>query len=237
MKRTTFSATCTAKTRLADDIYELRFTKPADFTFEAGQYLMWSVPLVSNPEDTQYRAYSIVSPPSHNELVFVLKLFDDGRASDWVRNNVDVGATLQMYGPFGGFTLVPDAEELVLIATSTGVAPYLSMIEQNLYTKNHIPVHILFSVKNEQELFYIEYLEDLRTKHPAFEYTLTLTSPTTDWQGSKGRVQLYVPNLLLKYPKAHVYACGNPIMTKAMKQLLREEFNLPKERVKVEGYI
>jgi len=40
-----FTGTCLQKTLLAPSVYELRCEKPTDFSFKAGQFVLFDVPL------------------------------------------------------------------------------------------------------------------------------------------------------------------------------------------------
>lgn len=54
---------CKRNERIARDIYEIVFEKPAGFDFLAGQYVLFDVPHLENPGDMQTRAFSIASSP------------------------------------------------------------------------------------------------------------------------------------------------------------------------------
>ena len=124
-----FKTVCLSKTLIAPSVYELRLEKPASFDFKPGQFVLFDVPLLENEDDLQARAYSIASAPSESDLLFVIKLVPNGRASRWIEKRVSRGTAITMKGPFGAFTLDMDtAKAYLFIATGTGIAPLRSQI-------------------------------------------------------------------------------------------------------------
>ncbi|MBI3619465.1 hypothetical protein HY213_05540, partial [Candidatus Peregrinibacteria bacterium] len=50
---------CLSLRVIAPDVYEVVFTKPEGFSFRAGQFVLFDVPLIENRDDIQTRAFSI----------------------------------------------------------------------------------------------------------------------------------------------------------------------------------
>jgi hypothetical protein len=101
-----YTVTCTYKKLIAPGVYEFAFTKPEGFTFKAGQFVLFDVPLLTNPTDMQARAYSIASTPEDLELLFAIKIVPGGRMSTFVEEALREGTTLTMKGPFGVFEIL-----------------------------------------------------------------------------------------------------------------------------------
>ena len=233
-----FTAVCTDVKKLTSDVYEVRFEKPKDLTFTAGQYLLFQVPLLENPSDIQPRAYSIASAPEEDDLLFIIKLTPGGRFSRFLTDELKPGTSMQMQGPIGRFVLKDDAEPLLFVATSTGIAPFRSMIVSMMKKEDSRTVDLLFGVRSEADRFWMEELEKLSELHPKFSYEVTLSQPSSSWTGLKGRVQEVLQNL---YPEGiagmNLYACGNPGMTLELKKLSLEVLGMQKDHVHVEGYV
>ncbi len=233
-----FTITCTRKLLLARDVYEFAFTRPKDFDFKAGQFVLLDVPLLDNPEDIQTRAYSLASAPHEHELLFLIKLIPGGRASRWFEEAVNPGTQVRMQGPFGAFVLDPRGRKpLLFIGTGSGVAPYRSHIHHLLHKGSRRPIDLLFGVQTEQDLFWRSAFEQLAAEHPTFRLHLTLSAPTELWEGHRGRVQTLVPTVAPDIAKRTVYVCGSPEMTKELKELCLEEWKVEKKDLHVEGYI
>lgn len=234
----TYTITCTRNDRIARDVYELAFEKPAGFTFKAGQFVLLEIPLIENPSDLQPRAFSLASAPSEHEILFAMKMKAGGRASRWIEEAAKLGTNVVMKGPFGMFTLKPEAtDDHLFIATSTGAAPFRSMLIEQLAAGDKRRFDLIFGVRDEQDLFWKDELTTLTQRHENFFLHLSLSQPSDAWVGHKGRVQTLAPLIAPVMVSKRVYVCGNPDMTTDVKKLALEEWKVPKERLHVEGYI
>jgi ferredoxin-NADP reductase len=233
-----FTLTCTKNEKIARDVYDFRFAKPTGFSFQAGQFVLFDVALIDNPADVQTRAFSIASADSESELIFVAKLKQGGRASRWVEENLKPGETVRIQGPFGRFVLPKESPlDMLFIATSTGVAPFRAQIIEAAEWKKNNRIDMVFGVRSEEDLFWKDEMELLAQKYENFFLHLALSNPTDEWKGHRGRVQTLVPLIAKDIAKRNVFVCGSPDMTKELKQLCLEQWNVPKEQLHVEGYI
>ncbi len=234
----TYTVTCTRKALIARDTYEVAFEKPAGFTFKGGQFALFKVPLLSNPNDIQTRAYSLASAPDEPELMFVIKLKKGGRASEWMEKVVEPGLRVELQGPFGLFLLKGDpTRELLFIATGAGIAPFRSQILEATARGDTRRMDIILGVRSEEDVFWKEELERLSQRTPNVFTHIALSQPGETWTGHKGRVQTLVPLVAPDLSSRTVYICGNPDMTKELKTLALEQWGVPKEHLHVEGFI
>ncbi|MEK7591429.1 MAG: FAD-binding oxidoreductase, partial [Patescibacteria group bacterium] len=159
---------CKRNERIARDIYEIVFEKPAGFDFLAGQYVLFDVPHLENPGDMQTRAFSIASSPDESELLFAMKLKPGGRASRWIEERLKSGMTARMQGPFGRFILDPKLEkDILMIGTSTGVVPYRSQLLTLLPALKQ-RIDLIYGVRSEEDLFWADMFESLAKKYENF---------------------------------------------------------------------
>lgn len=229
-----YTVTCSQIAKIAHNIFELRFTKPANFTFIPGQFVMWQVPLVNEPNNIQPRAYSIASTPAESDLLFAFKYEQNGRASEWVQQ-LQVGDELTFQGPLGNLALHPGTKSLLLVCTSTGNAPFRSMLYSELGAGDKRTMDLVYGVRSERDLYWLDEFTQLSKEFPQVRLHIVLSQPSANWQGYTGRVQTVVEQLL--EPSNHtVYACGNPIMTKEIKQMCLAA-GLEKSDIHIEGYI
>lgn len=236
MPSKSYTAVCRSRRTLARDIVELVLEKPAEFTFRPGQFILFDVPLEGNPEDIQPRAFSIASAPHEKNLLFVFKLKEGGRASAWVQRLAQ-GDVVSFKGPFGFFTLKDGTEPVALLCTSTGIAPYRSMLEAAAAAGSTRIIDVVFGIRSEEDLFWLEDLRTLTARVAGVTLYVSLTKPSPAWQGHRGRLQQVVPMVISDLGKRVVYICGNPAMTGDVKQLCLEQWGVNKEHLHVEGYI
>ncbi len=233
-----FIITCTGNKKIAHDVYECTFAKPGAFTFRAGQFILFDVALPDNPADIQTRAFSIASTPMEDELLFVAKLKEGGRASNWIESQLKTGDEVRIQGPFGNFVIdTENPKELLFIATSTGVAPFRSQILDALEGGYSKQIDLVFGVRHQEDLFWKEEFEKIAQQYENFYLHIALSGDNDDWTGHKGRVQSLVTLITKDFSAKNMYVCGSPDMTKEMKRLALEEWGVQKQDLHVEGYI
>ncbi|MBI3336154.1 hypothetical protein HYZ98_01135 [Candidatus Peregrinibacteria bacterium] len=238
MTTPTYQITCTFNQRIATDVHEIRFDKPKNLTFNPGQFLLFLVPSLQNQSDIEPRAMSIASSPKEDELIFAAKLKAGGRISTWITDMLTIGTVVDIQGPFGIFGLNrKTSKDYFLIATSTGVGPFRSQLLSVLPTDTNRRIDLVFGARSEEDLFWTDQFEALARQHKNFFLHLALSNPSPSWKGHRGRVQTLVPQIVRDFKNKSVYICGNPEMTKELKQLCLAEWNVPKEDVHMEGYI
>lgn len=230
--------TCKSKELIANEVYDITFSKPAGFAFKPGQFTLLHVPLVDNRDDVQTRALSIASAPSEDDLLFNVKLIKGGRISRWIEEVLQVGDVMNMQGPFGNFVLDRTTEkEYLFIATSTGCAPFRSQIMTALEEGDTRRIDLVFGVRAEEDMFWKEQFEALAQQYENLFVHFALSQPSDDWKGHRGRVQTLVPQIVKDFSMKHIYVCGSPDMTKEVKQLCLEQWGVDKKDLHVEGYI
>lgn len=229
---------CLRNAVIARDIWEFRLRKPEGFAFKAGQFVLFDVPLVDAPSDVQTRAFSIASAPGEKELLFVAKMKEGGRASRWIAEVLKEGTPVTLQGPFGAFILHPEnPRDIVMIATSTGIAPFRSQLHDLLTSNDARRIDLLFCVRSEEDLFWVEELESLAQHHERFTVHVTLSGGSPSWKGHRGRVQSIAHTTIADIAARQVFICGNPQMTLELKKICLEQWGMDKKDIHVEGYI
>lgn len=235
-----YTIVCKTKEMIAPGVYDISFNRPEGFTFKAGQFVLFDVPLVDNLSDIQPRAYSIASAPFEQDLRFIIKITPGGRTSTWIETMLTVGSEVVMKGPFGFFVLKPEKtdKDYVFIATGTGVGPFRSHILWMLKEqKDHRSLHLIFGVREKQDLFWVDEFMALQAAHPNFHFHTSLTSGDPDWDGHKGRVHQIATQIIPDFSCISLYICGMPNMVNDVKKIALEEWKMLKADVHAEGYI
>ncbi|MDD5102930.1 MAG: FAD-binding oxidoreductase [Candidatus Peribacteraceae bacterium] len=234
----TYSTRCTGHRQIAHDVYEFTLAKPDGFSFQAGQFVMFQVPLIDNSSDVQGRAFSIASAPSESQLLFVAKIKQGGRAGRWISEMLKEGDDVTFQGPLGNFTLAGQGEEkLLFLATCSGIAPLRSHLVETLHQGDARPMDLMFCVRKEEDLFWTKELAAIAKGHPNVHIHVSLSQPSSSWKGRTGHVQDVAEQVINDLPERSVYVCGGPEMVKAAKEKALSEWNIPKERVHSEDYV
>lgn len=214
---------------LTKDVKEITFEKPAGVDFKPGQFAMVKVEDGKTPP--LMRSYSVMLSPDGSNLQWAIKLVENGRGSGWLFTK-KVGDEMQVLFPLGFFFLPEKlANELVFIATGTGIVPLMCMLEA-LPSGFEKKVRLLFGVRFGEDMFYEERIKALAAKIPNFEAVMTVSRPDENWKGAKGRVTDHLP---APNPASHYFMCGNQAMITEVQKFMTEK-GVPKEQVHFESF-
>lgn len=218
--------------------------------FTAGQFISLGLPesasriADSTPEEKQYkpgkiirRMYSIASSSVLTEFVeFYITIVRSGALTPRIFN-LQVGDRIEMGKKTSGmFTLeeVPEDNNIILIATGTGVAPYISMLRSNALQKSGAKLAVIHGAANSWDLGYSSELSLIESMSGKFKYIPTILMPEKEpagWHGDTRFVEdIWKDGTLEKIwgfkptpENTHIFLCGNPGMTEAMVEILNKE--------------
>ena len=151
--RNTITETVTSVHHWNDTLFSFKTTRQPTFTFENGQFVMIGLEVDGKP---LLRAYSIASSNYEDELEFFSIKVPDGALTSRLQH-LHIGDPLTLsIRPTG--TLVPSylkpGRYLYLLATGTGLAPFMSMIKDpNLY-EQYEKIILVHGVRYISELAY-----------------------------------------------------------------------------------
>lgn len=214
--------------------------------FKPGQFTTLALPASAErcseatPETVTYddseklikRAYSIASSSTQDFIEFYITLVHSGALATRIFN-LKVGDKIWMGKKATGmFTLdqIDDNQNVIMIATGTGVAPYMSMLRSNiLHRKGKIVV--IHGAANSWDLGYSSELQLLESMFPNFSYLPTITEvdkETAGWSGDTRFIEdIWKSNTVSKKSEiefkpenTHLFLCGNPKMINGMKEIL-----------------
>ncbi|MBT3817096.1 MAG: hypothetical protein HOE80_03295 [Candidatus Magasanikbacteria bacterium] len=225
----TFTTTLLKKTNLCEDVFEFHFSKPKEFTFIAGQFIQTMIP---HEGAIVPRSYSIASNPTNTHLIFSIKIIPNGIATTYL-HKMNIGDKLEIRGPIGHY-ISKEKKPITCIATGVGIAPNMSLIYDELTTKNNpLPIRLLFGVREEKDLFWVEKLEELANNYTNFSYTITLSQAHDSWGGIKGRVTKHIPENIAA--DEQIYICGNPHMVADVRNAFLKN-NVDKTQIHIEVF-
>ncbi len=205
--------------------------------FEPGQFVRLGLhdPTAARPGTLVKRAYSVVSSPEERERleIHVVRV-SDGQLTPQVWRLED-GARLWVEGRYHGeLTLsgVSPQSDLVMVATGTGIAPYVSMLRRYAGQWRWRRFIVIHGVRTASDLGYRAELESLVRRWPDVTYVPVLSREPDDsgWTGLRGRVQQVLDAVryaslfgqALVPERAHVFLCGHPDMVQSARVLLED---------------
>ena len=219
-------------------IFKVKLDSP-EFTFKAGQYsmlgLLESEPRIPEAAPVEFeetnadpmirRAYSISSGTGDSDsLEFYVSLVSSGALTPRLFA-LKEGSRL-FVGPKakGLFTIdkVQEGANVLMVATGTGLAPYMSMLRSQVLANKERRIAVLHGASYSWDLGYRRELEALNATHDNFAYLPAISRPKDDpsWNGKVGRLPPILDEAQLNdYCKfrvapgaCHVFLCGNPSM-------------------------
>jgi ferredoxin--NADP+ reductase len=191
----------------------------------------------SKPARLIRRAYSIASSSVSREyLEFYINLVHSGLLTP--RLFALAPGDRVWLGPkvAGTFTLeqAPADTRVALVATGTGLAPYMSMLRTELPDVGDRRFAVLLGARHSWDLGYHSELVTMERLCPGFHYFPTVSRPDEEvvpWTGHTGYVGDLWTNRVLDEvwgvratpDNTRVFLCGNPDMIEDMIELLAEE--------------
>ncbi|WP_248918742.1 NO-inducible flavohemoprotein [Pseudomonas entomophila] len=128
---------------------------------EPGQYIGLQL-FIGGVE--QRRNYSLSALCDGEQYRISVKREAEGKVSNYLHDELMVGATVQLFPPSGDFTLAASDKPLVLISGGVGITPTLAMLEAALKTER--PVHFIHCARNGAVHAFRDWVDGLAAKHP-----------------------------------------------------------------------
>ena len=254
------TVTVLSKTTWTPNLFSFTVSRPDSFKFTAGQFVRLGVNpsqlkyykqqraagnAVANEEQNEklnediFRAYSIVSSPFDEVLEFFSIVIPDGAFTSQLQH-LEVGDELLLNTmPFGFLTLAryqkPLPKDLWLLATGTGLAPFLSMLQDLQTWEDYEHIILAYSARSIEELAYIDKIESLQEDFGSLvdNPAKLIFIPIVTREPVEGALTERLPKLLLDgtlqeragialdIDSTHVMLCGNPDMVEDTKEALK----------------
>jgi ferredoxin--NADP+ reductase len=207
---------------------------------EPGQY--FALGLVVDGQLLQ-RPYSTATRAGvHAELEFLIRRVPGGTLTPLLWD-LAVGDRLRIGRPKGLFTRIADDSRVHLfIATGTGLAPFVAMIETMLREPAPPRAVVVHGVSHVAELAYRERFERWESDG-LVRYVPSISRPddpaNAGWTGRTGRIDAILDEVCAAHDlAAHdtvAYLCGNPAMIAAGERILTSR-RLPDDAIRSEHY-
>jgi Na+-transporting NADH:ubiquinone oxidoreductase subunit F len=179
------------------------------------------------PETDEFRAYSIASPPSEDNLIeLIVRLIPSGLCSTYIHEVLDINDQITLTGPFGDFYLREDSERnIICIGGGCGMAPIRSILKHLAERNMPRKVMYFFGARSKKDLFFTEELFTLSRRFPNFKYIPALSEPKPqdNWEGETGLITQVVERIMPENGDTEAYLCGPPPMIDAAIKVLTQK--------------
>lgn len=224
-----------------DTLFSLRVECPR-LSFTAGQFVRIGLDIGG---ERVARPFSFVNAPDDPVLEFYGVIVPEGPLSPALAR-LQAGDALHVAdNPAGWLILseVPPAEELWLVATGTGIAPYLSMLRTDAPWQRYQRVVLVHAVRHARELVYRDLIAQLEKARPGKLSYVRFVSREAAPGALEGRVPAAIRDGRLEaaaFPiapeRSQFLLCGNPEMLRDAAAALAER-GLRKNRRRTPGHI
>jgi ferredoxin--NADP+ reductase len=221
----------------SDALFSLRVQAPP-LAFEAGQFVRIAL------EETLARPFSFVNPPADPVLEFYGIVVPQGPLSPKLARLRPGERLLVARNPAGFLVLseVPEAENLWLVSTGTGIAPFLSIVRTEAPWRRFRNVVLVHAVRHARELVYADMVREI-LQAKGLRYVTFVSRE--DAPGSlAGRIPAAIRDgrleaaagVALDAKRSHVMLCGNPQMLRDAAAALGER-GMRKHRRRNPGHL
>jgi toluene monooxygenase electron transfer component len=223
------SARLASRQALGPDIARFVFALDAPAAYRPGQYAILEL------APGLQRCYSMAGPPGSAEVSFIAKRYPDRPGSEQLFR-LAVGEQLRLELPYGDMWVRDSPRPVVLVAGGTGISAILAMTRQ--LAAGEPPgrdVHVFFGAGTRAELVCWDELAQAMSGLPQGHLYGALLHPDADWEGTRGLVTTALGDQLPRLADADFYLAGPPVMTDAVRALLRAH-DVQLDRVRYDAF-
>ncbi|WP_263140479.1 ferredoxin--NADP reductase [Pseudomonas sp. RIT-PI-AD] len=219
---------------LTPSLFTLRTTRDPGFRFRAGQFARLGVTKADG--SAVWRAYSMVSAPHDDYLEFFSIVVPGGEFTSEL-SRLRVGDELRVDRQAFGFLTLDrfvDGRDLWLLSTGTGLAPFLSILQDFEVWQRFERIFLVYSVREACELAYQPLIAGLGERDYLAEHAgklryLPLVTRETHPAALHGRITTLLENgeleraagQVLEPEHSRIMLCGNPQMIEDTRALLK----------------
>lgn len=211
--------------------------------FEAGQFTKLALPVES---EMLARAYSFVNTPHERPYEFYYNIVPEGALTLRLAL-LQPGDAVWLAPAAAGFLVlseVPDAQNLWMLATGTGIAPFLSILKSETAWKRYSRIVLVEAVRQAHELAYRDTIEQFKRERAGRFTSVVFVSRERAPGALSGRVPQGIldgriesaAGVELSAASSQVMLCGNPGMVTDSVHALAQR-GMKKHRRRSPGHI
>lgn len=229
------------KLKLVKKVDESKDTK--SFIFESSELTSWIpgqyIDLILtklNYPDTKgnTRDFTISSSPTEGDLIQITTKIREGSGYKKTLDELKIGEFLQAKDPHGSFLFDPTVNNKnnVFLAGGIGITPFRCFIKFNIDKKLNIPIHLIYSNTNEDEITFKKELEILDKENDLLKIDFIVSGQ----QGHLDELKLkgLLPNNI--YLDSIFWIVGPPTFVSAMEDILKN-LGVASDKIRVERFI
>jgi glycine betaine catabolism B len=227
------------KKQITPDTVTFYFRPDMPLVWTPGQFLRYRIPETSPDERGENRFFSIASAPFEKHVQLTTKFaVDKGSIFKKDLQKLEVGQSVEGFGPSGKFILDDPNKQYVFIAGGIGITPFRAILMDLGHNGHPLNINLLYANRTKEALFKNE-LENLAKKHKEFKINYIVSDePVNDEMISEnvrilpGKLdQTIIQNLAPNFQSAMFYISGPEPMVLSLEQVINA-MGVPNENMK-----
>ena len=199
-----------------------QFQPEGPLTFEAGQYLRYTLDHPAPDNRGVSRFFTVASAPSEPFVMLTTRFSTPGSTFKRALRRLEVGAVVEAAGPYGRFTYAEREMPAVFVAGGIGITPFRSILLDLASRPYGADITVLYGNRTP-EIPFRHLFDDLTSKQPRLRIVYVISEPNPEWHGPVGRIDeafirehvslASMPAFYVSGPKAMVEAIEGALHT------------------------
>lgn len=213
--------------RVREETHDVKsfFFRPRDvhlFRFLPGQFITLELQIDG---ETINRSYTISSSPTRpHTLSITVKRTPGGKVSNWLHDNMQVGAEISVLGPHGSFTCAHHpAGKYLFLSGGSGITPLMSMTRTLYELGEDHDIVFVHSARSPKDIIFRHELDLIAFNQKRFRSAYVCEKADEDWLAPTGYLTLEslrqsAPDFL----EREIFTCGPAAYMAAVRTMLVE---------------
>jgi len=212
----------------ADNLFSLHLRCKLQ-PFKAGQFVKLQLQV---GDELIAKPYSLVNPPGADHAEIYYNTVEGGLLSNALAA-LKTGDSIEVSQPGAGFFVldeVPDARDLWMMATGTGLGPYLSILQQGTLWERFENVRLVHAASWANNLAYQDMVAGFAGQQPERFRYISVVSREDNPGSLRGRIPALITDgqleaaadLEIAAENSHIMLCGNQNMITDVRAVLAE---------------
>lgn len=204
------------KKMLSHDVLKLQLKPEESFDCHPGQFIN-----LVRTSDNLVRSYSIANvSPDDDALELQIRILNNGQMTTWLCECVQPGDKVEIEGPHGDCFYTPGNPEqnLLLVATGTGLAPLWGIIHDALAHNHKGSIYLFHGSSSVEGLYLSDELKTLQKQYSNLYYMPCISGNDEASGYTQGRSNDVALKTIPDLKDWRVFVCGHPQMVADMKR-------------------
>jgi glycine betaine catabolism B len=203
--------------------------EPHRFSYKPGQFLTFSFEVGA---ETIRRCYTIASAPTRpNTVSITVKRVPGGPVSNWLHDNLKVGASVKALGPMGEFSCFEHpAEKYLFLSGGSGITPLMSMARSFHDLGIQRDIVFVHAARSPVDIIFRDELAAMARVSRSFRFApiCEADAPLEAWTGYRGWISAAMLDAIAPdLREREIFVCGpGPFMTAVRTILVASGFDM-----------